>query len=177
MSSIVLDPRMSYSVLKDKFENDLDLSSHLEISKDDLHKHYKENYAPSTQLLSFDLHSHISNWEVLFLDSPGQSLATAGKYFASPKVTNNSINAHLHRSFITGIQDSYFFILSQAYMYIERAEIHWQSELQSYTGMGCLTIQQENMDTFLTAQKGMRNEWKCFLCRQKNWGFWRNDSW
>ena len=50
MSSIVLDPRMSYSVLKDKFENDLDLSSHLEISKDDLHKHYKENYAPSTPL-------------------------------------------------------------------------------------------------------------------------------
>ena len=50
MSSIVLDPRMSYSVLKDKFENDLDLSSHLEISKDDLHKHYKENYTPSTPL-------------------------------------------------------------------------------------------------------------------------------
>ena len=51
MSSIVLDPCMSYSVLKDKFKNDLDLSSHLEISKDDLHEHYKENYAPSTPLL------------------------------------------------------------------------------------------------------------------------------
>ena len=50
MSSIILDPHMSYSVLKDEFENDLDLSSHLEISKDDLHKHYKENYAPSTPL-------------------------------------------------------------------------------------------------------------------------------
>ena len=50
MNSIVLDPHMSYSALKDEFKNDLDLSSHLEISKDDLHKHYKENYAPSTPL-------------------------------------------------------------------------------------------------------------------------------
>ena len=50
MNSIVLDPHMLYSALKDEFKNDLDLSSHLEISKDDLHKHYKENYAPSTPL-------------------------------------------------------------------------------------------------------------------------------
>jgi hypothetical protein len=39
---------MSYSVLKDEFENDIDLSSHLEISKDNLHKHYKDHYAPSS---------------------------------------------------------------------------------------------------------------------------------
>ena len=50
MSSIVLNPCMSYSVLKNEFENNLDLSYHLEISKDDLHKHYKENYTPSTPL-------------------------------------------------------------------------------------------------------------------------------
>jgi hAT family C-terminal dimerisation region len=38
---------MSYSALKDEFENDFDLSSHLEISKDNLQQHYKEHYAPS----------------------------------------------------------------------------------------------------------------------------------
>ena len=38
---------MSYSALKDEFENDTDLSSHLEISKDDLHKYYLNPYAPS----------------------------------------------------------------------------------------------------------------------------------
>lgn len=46
MNGIVLDPRISYSALKDEFENDIDLSSHLEISKDDLHKHYQNHYAP-----------------------------------------------------------------------------------------------------------------------------------
>jgi hypothetical protein len=51
-SCIVLDPRMSYSALKDEFENDIDLSSHLEISKDDLHKHYKDHYAPAPPSLS-----------------------------------------------------------------------------------------------------------------------------
>ena len=51
MSSIVLNPCMSsYSVLKNEFENNIDLSCHLELSKDDLHKHYKENYTPSTPL-------------------------------------------------------------------------------------------------------------------------------
>jgi hAT family C-terminal dimerisation region len=39
---------MSYSALKDEFENDFDLSSHLEKSKDDLLKHYKDHYAPSS---------------------------------------------------------------------------------------------------------------------------------
>ena len=43
---LVLDPRMSYSALKDEFENDIELSSHLEMSKDDLHAHYKDHYAP-----------------------------------------------------------------------------------------------------------------------------------
>ena len=102
-----------------------------------------------------------------------QSLETAGNYFASQQ-TSASMHAF---KFVSQVHVSYLFVLSQTYMYTERAKIHWQSELQSYTGMGYLTIQQENMDTFLTAQEGMRNEWKCFLCRQKNWGFWRNDSW
>ena len=46
MSDIVLDPHISYSSLKDKFEDNISLSSHLEISKDDLHKHYQDHYAP-----------------------------------------------------------------------------------------------------------------------------------
>jgi hypothetical protein len=48
---LVLDPRISSSALKDEFENDIELSSHLEISKDDLHAHYKDHYAPSTPSL------------------------------------------------------------------------------------------------------------------------------
>jgi hypothetical protein len=60
MIMIVLDPRISYSALKDEFENDLDLSSHLEISKDDLHKHYKDHYAPPPPLLSQPSQTSIS---------------------------------------------------------------------------------------------------------------------
>ena len=43
---------MSYSALKDEFEDDIDLSSHLDISKDDLHNYYKTNYAPAPPSLS-----------------------------------------------------------------------------------------------------------------------------
>ena len=50
MRGVVLDPRMSYAALKDEFEDDIELSSHLEISKDDLHKHYKDHYAPTPSL-------------------------------------------------------------------------------------------------------------------------------
>ena len=46
MNCIVFNPCMSYSGLKDEFKNDIDLSSHLEILKDDLHKHYQDYYAP-----------------------------------------------------------------------------------------------------------------------------------
>lgn len=44
----VLDPRISYSALKDEFDDDLDLSSHLEVAKDDLHMYFKENYITTT---------------------------------------------------------------------------------------------------------------------------------
>ena len=36
---LVLDPQMSYLALKDEFKSDIKLSSHLEMSKDDLHAH------------------------------------------------------------------------------------------------------------------------------------------
>ena len=36
---LVLDPQMSYLALKDEFKSDNKLSSHLEMSKDDLHAH------------------------------------------------------------------------------------------------------------------------------------------
>jgi hypothetical protein len=49
---IVLDPRISYSALKDEFEDDIGLSSHLEIVKDDLQNHYKTHYAPAPPSLS-----------------------------------------------------------------------------------------------------------------------------
>ena len=62
-SHIVLDPHMSYSALKDEFENDIDLSSNLKISKDNFHKHYKEHYAPepSTPSLTQPLQPSLSS--------------------------------------------------------------------------------------------------------------------
>lgn len=53
---LVLDPRISYSALKDEFENDAELSTHLEITKDDLREYYKAKYevqmAPSSTPMS-----------------------------------------------------------------------------------------------------------------------------
>ena len=44
---LVLDPRISYTALKDEYQDDPDLSVHLETAKVDLQKYFNENYLSS----------------------------------------------------------------------------------------------------------------------------------
>ena len=67
---------MLYSALKDEFKNDIELSSHLEISKDDLHNseiithHPLHHIIITTFIAAFnfsDINGRISSEEILFL--------------------------------------------------------------------------------------------------------------
>ncbi len=90
-SNLVLDPRISYNILKEDYANDPSLDVYLESSKQLLHTHYLDHYAPrpneTSTTVTPSLHSTSSSGSI-GQHSPQKSFTARYKKSASTAATN-----------------------------------------------------------------------------------------